>query len=86
MEKKRKKEIVEGLENDVKKVIKYPIEAKIKIYFGNSINIQEFQIKNRFHLINTLSLGIAMGNEQGKLPNKIEIYDNKDRLIGEASC
>ncbi len=69
---------------EAKKVIKYPVEAKIKIYFNKLVEEQNFEIQNRFHLINTLTLGIAMGNENGDFPNKVEIFDEKGRLIGEA--
>ena len=67
---------------EVKKVIKYPVEAKINIYFGRVISQQEFQIKSRYHLISVLNLGIAMGNERAEFSDKIEIYDDKKRLIG----
>ena len=66
----------------IKKVMKYPVEATIKIYFGKLINQQEFQIRNRYHLISVLNLGLALGNEKAEFPNKVEIYDNKERLIG----
>ena len=71
---------------EVRKVIKHPVDAKIKIHFGIKLDVQLFPIRNRFHLINTLILAIALGNEKGEFPEKVEIYDDKKRLIGYVEC
>lgn len=69
---------------EIKKVMKYPVKARVEIIFDSHINHQKFMIMERYHLIYTLALGLSLGDEKGNFPNKIEIYDEKDRLIGEA--
>ena len=82
--KETKRRILRALEGDnTRKVIKYPVKAEVKIYFGKLVEKQEIEIISRCHLTSLLGLGISMGNKQGNFPDKIEIFDNKGRLIGE---